>query len=49
MAEIIIIEDDQQFRETLKSMLDEEGHQVREAPNGKVALQFYDTMPASVA
>lgn len=41
MANILIIEDDSQFRAMLEQMLKQDGHQVTSAENGEVGLNIY--------
>ena len=40
MARILLVDDDDSFRHMLHEMLVRAGHEVREAPNGKVALKL---------
>jgi DNA-binding response OmpR family regulator len=41
MARILIIDDDEQIRSTLQQVLELEGHEVVDAPDGKVGLQLF--------
>ncbi len=38
---IILIDDDDEFREMLRRMLEGAGYNVREAPNGKIGVQIF--------
>lgn len=40
MARILIVDDDEGIRESVRLALEEEGYEVAEAPNGKAALDF---------
>jgi CheY-like chemotaxis protein len=42
---ILIVEDEDSIREALKLVLEYEGYQVREASNGKEALEILPSMP----
>jgi DNA-binding NtrC family response regulator len=48
MAKILIIDDDIQIREMLRQMLENEGFEVADAPDGKVAIQLYRKDPADL-
>ncbi|MFO0700002.1 MAG: response regulator [Nitrospira sp.] len=48
MASILIIDDDASIREFLRRVLEEDGHQVREATNGDVGLLLYHAAPAEL-
>ena len=41
MANILIIDDDDQFREMLRQMLERAGYEVVEAPDGKEGLRLF--------
>ena len=41
MANILIIEDDEDIRRVLKKILETDGHKVTVAPNGKVGIEVY--------
>jgi len=46
MAKILVIEDDEQFREMLAQMLEQSGHQVETAANGVLGMtQFRQSPP----
>ena len=45
MATILIIDDDRQMRDILRQRLEREGHEVMEAPDGKVGLQLQKKTP----
>jgi CheY-like chemotaxis protein len=45
MAKILIIDDEEQVRLYLRRILEPEGHEVVEAPDGKVGLQLYREEP----
>lgn len=46
MATILVIEDDDQFREMLAQMLDQAGHQIEVAANGVTGMErFRDNAP----
>lgn len=40
MARILVVDDEPQIRDTLHRVLEAAGHEVREAPNGKIALSL---------
>ena len=42
MADVLIVDDDEQIRYLLGSILTEEGHVVREAAEGNAALRIYE-------
>lgn len=44
---ILIVEDDQDIREMLQSLLEDEGYEVWTATNGRVALDLIRTRPSS--
>ena len=45
---ILIVEDDDQMRKTLRLMLEGEGYEVVEAPDGKIALKRYSENPTDL-
>lgn len=49
MAEILLIDDDRGLRETIREVLENAGHRVREAFNGNEALAELEQGPAEVA
>lgn len=48
MARILIIDDDDQVRTLLRMILEREGHEVIEAPDGEVGVELYRKEPADV-
>ena len=48
MAEILIIEDDAEIRELLKTLLLRSGHTVREAQDGQEGIHSFRTTPADL-
>ncbi|RMF61486.1 MAG: response regulator [Calditrichaeota bacterium] len=48
MARILIIDDDPQIRTMLRMMLEREGHEVTEAPDGVVGVQEYRKAPFDI-
>lgn len=48
MASILLVEDDEQLRPMLKIILQEAGHEVHEAHNGKEALEIYGVKPTDL-
>lgn len=48
MARILILDDEELMREVLRSLLEQDGHDVSEAPNGLVGLDLYRKAPADV-
>ena len=48
MASILVVDDDDLVRSFLRSILEQDGHQVREAPNGKAGLISYRQSPADL-
>jgi DNA-binding response OmpR family regulator len=45
MAVILLVDDDDQFRDMVKSMLERQGHEVETAGNGNEAMKRYRTRP----
>jgi len=45
---ILLVEDDDQMLKTLRRILEGAGHQVAEAPGGKVAARLYRESPTDV-
>ena len=43
MARVLIVDDDEGIRESVRLALEEEGYEAAEAPNGKAALDFLQT------
>lgn len=48
MASILIVDDDAPIRALLRRILEEDGHQIREAANGQIGLALYREMPADL-
>ncbi len=48
MARILVIDDDGQVRTLLRMILEREGHEVVEAPDGNVGIELYRKEPADV-
>jgi DNA-binding response OmpR family regulator len=48
MASILLIDDDDMFRDVLASALADAGHQVRQASNGAEGLRFFKQQPADL-
>ncbi|QTA88344.1 response regulator [Desulfonema magnum] len=48
MARILIIEDDELVRSMLKTMLEREGYEVLEAPDGKEGIKVSNNSPADL-
>lgn len=48
MADILIIDDDDVFRDVLASALEQSGHHVRQATNGVEGLQMFHATPAEL-
>lgn len=48
MASILIVDDDGPIRTLLRRILEEDGHQIREAENGEVGLSLYREAPADL-
>lgn len=48
MAKILIVEDDEAFRETLRRSAEQLGHQVAVAANGNKALAAFEEFPADL-
>ena len=48
MARILIIEDNDQFREMLREMLEQSGYEVVEASNGEEGVRIYREEPADL-
>ena len=48
MASILIVDDEASIRTLLRKILEEDGHQIREASNGDVGLTLYREAPADL-
>jgi len=48
MSNILIIDDEDQFRTMLKNLLEEEGHHVLEASDGEKGIQVYREHPVDL-
>ena len=48
MASILIVDDDAPIRTLLRRILEEDGHQIREASDGEVGLTLYREAPADL-
>ncbi|ULA64545.1 MAG: Response regulator [Nitrospira sp.] len=48
MASILVIDDDEALRLLLREILEADGHQVREAANGREGLALYRAQPADL-
>lgn len=48
MASILIVDDEAPIRALLRRILEEDGHQVREAANGQLGLTLYREAPADL-
>ncbi len=48
MASILIVDDDAPIRTLLRRILEEDGHQIREAANGQIGLMLYRDTPADL-
>ncbi|MFY4728086.1 response regulator [Nitrospira sp. BLG_2] len=48
MASILIVDDDAPIRAALRDILEEDGHQIREAANGHIGLMLYREAPADL-
>ena len=48
MKSILLVDDDEQLRRMLKTVLQEAGHQVNEARNGNEALEIYNVAPTDL-
>lgn len=48
MASILIVDDEASIRSLLRKILEEDGHQIREASNGEVGLTLYREAPAEL-
>lgn len=48
MASILIIDDDEALRHLLRDILQTEGHEIREAANGREGLALYRAQPADL-
>lgn len=48
MASILVIDDDEALRLLLRTILEADGHQVREAGNGRIGLALYRAQTADV-
>jgi two-component system response regulator (stage 0 sporulation protein F) len=48
MASILIVDDDAPIRAVLRDILEEEGHQIREAADGQIGLTLYREAPADL-
>jgi DNA-binding NtrC family response regulator len=41
MARILVIDDDHEIRSLLRDILEPEGHEVADAPNGRIGIKLY--------
>jgi two-component system response regulator (stage 0 sporulation protein F) len=48
MATILIIDDEEPIRILLRSVLETEGYEVMEAPNGRIGLELYRLRPTDL-
>ncbi len=48
MASILIVDDEASIRTLLRKILEEDGHQIREATNGETGLALYRETPADL-
>lgn len=48
MASILVLDDDAAIRTLLRSVLEADGHQIREAENGAIGLRLYREKPADL-
>ncbi len=48
MARILVIDDEQNVRDLLRDVLEEDGHEVVEAPDGSVGYDLYRARPADL-
>ena len=48
MARILMVDDNESFRAAIRKILVEQGHEVEEAEDGRVALQLYREQPTDV-
>lgn len=48
MASILIVADDDSFRALVRHILEENGHEIREATNGQVGLMLYREKPTDL-
>lgn len=48
MASILIVDDDDSFRALVRHILEENGHEIREARNGQVGLTLYREKPTDL-
>ncbi len=48
MAYIIVIDDDKKIRDVVRALLENEGHEVVGAPNGKIGLELQRQSPADL-
>ena len=48
MANILLVEDEEQLRSMLKDVLEGAGHEVRVAENGKIAMNAFALRPAEL-
>lgn len=48
MARVLIIDDEEQVRKLIREVLEEAGHEVVEARNGREGMKLYEANPADV-
>jgi two-component system response regulator (stage 0 sporulation protein F) len=48
MANILVVDDNEPVRTLLRTVLEQAGHKVTEAPNGRLGLEAYRERPADV-
>lgn len=48
MARILVIDDNEDFRKTIRKILEQEGYEVCEAANGNLGIEQYHRQPADL-
>src|SRR5437867_3518647 len=48
MPQILLVDDNEEFRYMLRNVLEDAGYSVQDAPNGKAALELYRQQPSDL-
>jgi DNA-binding response OmpR family regulator len=48
MARILLLDDDRELRDVVRTILEEAGHEVHDAPDGQTGIQMYRENPSDI-